>query len=85
MSYKGNKNATIADKIKDSNPIELVRSGELNMLHLKAAMFYKSMEVEDKIKKEKKDTNLNKDRHFWIYGEPNSGKTTWRENNLIDE
>lgn len=37
----GNKNAEIAQKIRDSDPLELVESGEVSYLHLKAMNYYK--------------------------------------------
>ena len=36
-----------------------------------------------KVKMEVKE-DLPKKRHFWICGPPNTGKTTWKNNNLKD-
>ena len=32
---------------------------------------------------EEKDPLAVKKRHYWIQGEPNTGKTTWKDKNLL--
>ncbi len=37
-----------------------------------------------KVKVEERQ-DLEKRRHYWIYGDPNSGKTTWKNTFLKDD
>lgn len=80
----GNKNAEVSELIKSGNPLQLVRDGTISYLHLQAALRYKAAEVEDTIKNEI-DLELPKQRHYWICGPPNSGKTTWRLKNIKED
>lgn len=84
LSLKGNKNAVIAEAIRDNDTLSLVRNGDLNMLHLRAADYYKVRCVEQKVLEEV-DLDLPKKRHYWIYGPPNCGKTTWRKKNILED
>jgi hypothetical protein len=84
-SYAGNKNAEIAKNIREKDIINLINSGELKYVHYQAAMRYKMAAMEQEIRKEVKDVTLPKKRHYWIYGPANTGKTTWRENNLKED
>ena len=54
------------------------------MLHYQAAMRYKmACKVEEIANEEEED--LEKRRHYWIYGPANSGKTTWRKKNIKED
>jgi len=45
-TLKGNKNACVAEAIRENDTLSLVKSGDLNMLHLRAADYYKVRCVE---------------------------------------
>lgn len=77
----GNKNAEIAAKIRDNDPLELVESGEVSFIHLKAMNYYKDQLQTKRVKLEEKE-DLDKCRHLWIFGPPNCGKTWWKDNKI---
>ena len=48
-------------------------------------MKYKMAVKEEEIRAEIEDETLHKKRHYWIYGPANTGKTTWRKNNIKED
>ena len=54
------------------------------MLHYQAAIRYKTackvQEIANEVEEE-----LEKKRHYWIYGPANCGKSTWRKTNIKDD
>lgn len=83
-TLKGNKNAALSIQ-EGIEPIELVNNGTISYLHLRAAEYYAERLVEQNIIKEEEDSDLEKKRHYWIFGERNIGKTTWRKKNLTED